>query len=294
MKNTLLLCTAIILIFIYIVTSEKNLNIKAYTEIQSDESYSVFGMDIEDYLVGVVAAEMPASFELEALKAQVIAARSYAVYQINNGNELTTDVTTQTYITVEQMQEKWGENFTCYYEKIKTAVKETESLVLTDSNDSVISAFYFAISNGYTSDSATVFNQTFDYLTSIESIWDLNVNNYEVTVEISKLEFCEILDITCEDIVIDEVIYDETNRITTISINGKTFLGTDFRELLSLRSTDIHLVFGEEAVTITTKGYGHGVGMSQYGANEMAKMGYTYEEILLYYYVNVKIENLYV
>lgn len=293
MKNICLIGTALILSVIYFLMPE----IKIEDEIDlasSYETYYALGIDIEEYLLGVVAAEMPASFDDEALKAQAIAARSYAIYQINNGKELTTDVTTQAYITVEEMEEKWGEDFTYYYEKIKNAVEATEGLVLVDSNASVISAFYFAISNGYTTDSTTVFNQTFDYIEATESLWDIKVNNYEVTVDKPLEDFCELLEISCKVIEINSIIYDETNHVESITINDSYFSGTEFREKLSLRSTDISLEFDSDYVYITTKGYGHGVGMSQYGANEMAKLGYTYEEILLYYYTNVEVQNLYV
>ena len=115
-----------------------------------------------------------------------------------------------------------------------------------------------------------------------------NVKNFLVTTTFSKEEFCEKLDIDCSNITIENIVRSSTNRVNFITINDEEFKGTEIRSLLNLRSTDFDINITDE-VTITTKGYGHGVGMSQYGANEMAKEGYTYEEILKYYYKDIDI-----
>ncbi|MFI3260736.1 MAG: stage II sporulation protein D [bacterium] len=284
-KNKVLIIVAAIIIITYFFMPE---NKAKENEIKNKvEELMVFDVELEDYIIGVVAAEMPASFEVEALKAQSIAARSYALYKINKNQELTTDVTTQAYITKEEMKDKWGEDYEYYYNKIKDCVYDTKSLVIKNEND-IISAYYFAMSNGYTTDSKIVFNQELDYIESVDSLWDIEVNNYQVTTEIKRDDFCEALSITCEEIIINDIKYTETNHIEQITINNKIFKGTDFRMLLSLRSTDISIIIKED-ISITTKGYGHGVGMSQYGANEMAKKGYTYIEILEHYYKNIEI-----
>lgn len=287
-KNWYLLFICIILFLIYKFSIPSIID-----ESNSEEiiSYEVFGLSLEDYVIGVVAAEMPASFDLEALKAQAIASRTYAISKLIKEESLTTDVSTQAYITIEEMKVKWEDDFEFYYEKIYQAVMETENLVLK-SNEEVITAFYFAISNGYTADSQTVFSQNLDYIQSVESLWDLNVNNYEVTTVMEKTTFCNYLTIDCSEIVINEIIYSDINQISSICINDVTFSGTTFRSLLNLRSTDITIEIMEDDVYLTTKGYGHGVGMSQYGANEMAKLGYSYEEILNYYYSNVEITKI--
>ncbi len=250
-------------------------------------------LDLEEYIVGVVAGEMPASFEVEALKAQAVAARSYAVYKINSSTEsydLLTDISNQVYITVEQMQEKWQDDFDFYYERIVSAVKETTGLVMEYEGE-VISAYYFAMSNGATEDVSLVFGESLDYLKSVDSSWDEDVKNFEVTTSFTKEEFCEKLGIECNQITINDISRSTTNRVNKIIINNQEFSGTTFRQLLDLRSTDFTITIDDD-VTITTKGYGHGVGMSQYGANAMAKNGASYDEILKYYYKDINIVEL--
>lgn len=250
-------------------------------------------INLEEYVIGVIAGEMPASFDEEALKAQAIAARSYAINKINTSTtsyDVLTDITNQVYITIEQMQEKWGNDFNYYYEKIKNAVDATKGLVMTY-NGEVISAYYFSMSNGYTEDVAAVFGGEKDYLVSVESSWDKNVKNFTVLTTISKKEFCTKLNIECNNIVINRIKRSDTNHVETILINNKEFKGTEIRSLLGLRSTDFTIEIDND-IKITTNGYGHGVGMSQYGANEMAKLGYTYDEILKYYYKNIEIEKI--
>lgn len=286
MKNKYLLLIILIMLITYKVIPD-NISIEKQEVI---DNIKIFNMDLEDYIIGVVAAEMPASFDEEALKAQAIAARTYAIYKIHNNQELTKDESTQSYIDKDQMIEKWGDEFYLYYEKIKNAVYETKSLVITNDNE-VISAFYFAISNGYTSDSMQVFNQNLDYIEPKESLWDINVSKYMQTIEISKDDFCEKLNIHCDTIDIESIDRNENNQIINIKINEKNFSGIEFRKILDLRSTDIEIEI-EDTIYITTKGYGHGVGLSQYGANEMAKLGYNYEEILKHYYTNIEINKL--
>lgn len=296
MQNKYLIVVIIILSIVAIISSPK----KSETAYFNDEEIEVTIKDstnneetklnLEEYIIGVVAGEMPASFEVDALKAQAIAARSYALSKINTATtsyDLLTDVTNQVYITTTDMQEKWGSDYEYYYNRIKDAVLETKDLVM-EYDGEVISAYYFAMSNGYTEDASLVFGETHDYLESVDSTWDENVKNFEVTTTFSKEEFCEKLSLDCSNIAIENIVRSATNRVNSITINNQEFKGTKIRSLLNLRSTDFDIDITDK-VTITTKGYGHGVGMSQYGANEMAKKGYTYEEILNYYYKGIDI-----
>ena len=191
------------------------------------------------------------------------------------------------------MKNKWQSEYDYYYEKIKNAVLETQGLVMKY-NDEIISAYYFAMSNGSTEDVSLVFGESKDYLQSVDSSWDENVKNFTVEINITKEEFCNGLEITCDQITISNIERSNTNRVNSITINDKTFKGTEVRTKLGLRSTDFTITINEDDITITTKGYGHGVGMSQYGANGMAKEGYTYNEILNHYYQNTEIKNIYV
>lgn len=260
-------------------------------KVLNPETKEITELNMEDYIIGVVAAEMPVSFELEALKAQAVAARTFAVYKQEHTKteyDVIKGVQDQAYNTIEEMENKWQENFTENYMKIKSAVNSTKDEILTFQG-SVIEAFYFSMSNGYTEKSELVFKEALPYITSVESTWDNDtINNYKVETSFSKEEFCHRLEISCDNIVIENIEKSDANRVLTISINGKTFTGVQVRTLLHLRSTDFDIRLGEP-IMITTRGSGHGVGMSQYGANGMAKEGHGYKDILNHYYQNVEI-----
>ena len=195
MQNKYLLVVIIVLSFVAILSSPKKNetasfnNEKIEVTIKDVAKDKETTLDLEEYIIGVVAGEMPASFEVDALKAQAIAARSYALSKINSTTtsyDLVTDITNQVYLTKEQMQEKWGSDYEYYYERIKDAVDETNNLVM-EYGGNVISAYYFAMSNGYTEDASLVFGEDRDYLESVDSTWDENVKNFEVTTTFSKL-----------------------------------------------------------------------------------------------------------
>lgn len=295
--NKKLLITTILLTIIYIISIDKDTNFimpknkvidnnLMYVDINYEGKHLKVGL--EDYVIGVVAAEMPASFEEEALKAQGIASRTYLINTMSNKRTVNTDTSSQVYIDKSKMIDKWEEKYEYYYTKIKNAVLSTKGKILTYKNEP-IKAFYYSMSNGYTESSINVFNENYDYLNVVESKWDMN---NEETKVIKKEEFCKLIDINCERIIISNIKVDESKRISSISINNKNYSGVEIRKLLSLRSTDFTINENDNYITITTKGYGHGVGMSQYGANNMAKEGYTYEEIVKYYYQNIEISNI--
>lgn len=289
MKNKILLMVVIILSVVFINKRSSNNTSFFNDEItifsSKDENYIT--LDINDYLIGVLAAEMPASFETEALKAQAIASRTYAYYK---KDKLTTDKTTQSYITISQMKEKWQKDFNKYYEKIKEAVLSTNDIVLTYDNK-IISAYYFAMSNGFTEDAMTVFGENKSYLTSVVSSEDTNNRNYKVFKKMSIDDFANKLKIT-KPVIINEIIKNNTDHVEKIIINNKSYSGIEIRKLLELRSTDFEFEIQDESINITTYGYGHGVGMSQYGANNLAKLGYAYDEILKHYYQNVQLTSI--
>ena len=245
-------------------------------------------LDLEDYVIGVVAGEMPALFEEEALKAQAIASRTYAINYLKSNSSISGTINNQVYATQEEMKNKWKENYDKYYNKIKNAVEATKGQIMYYNNEP-IKAYSYSMSNGYTESSLNVFNEQNDYLNIIESPFDKD-NSYEQVFQ--KEVFCQKLDISCEFIELTNIKKDKSNRIETISINNKNFTGIEVRQKLSLRSTDFTIIEDNNIVKITTKGYGHGVGMSQHGANNMAKQGYKYEEILKYYYQNIEIDEL--
>lgn len=250
---------------------------------------SVVEIELEEYLIGVVAGEMPAAFNSEALKAQAIIARTYTLKAISQNKKLTDSVSTQIYIDNGQMQAKWGSDYTKYYNKIKSAVDSTSGLYITY-NGGYIDAVYFSTSNGYTEDAKYVWGNDIPYLKSVESKWDIGTTSYSKRVNKTFGEVSNILGFNVdENTKIKNIIRNESNRITSITIGDKTYTGVQIRTLFNLNSADFDIEITSSGFTFTTRGYGHGVGMSQYGANGMANAGYSYEEIIKYYYQGVSI-----
>lgn len=263
-------------------------------KVYNPDTTEIMELNLEDYIIGVVAAEMPTSFETEALKAQAVAARTFAIYKQTHKQteyDVVKGISDQAYNTIEEMKKKWKENFEVNYEKIKNAVESTKGEILTYQGF-VIESFYFSMSNGYTENCELVFKEELPYIKSVESSWDnKSLNNYEVTTTFTKEEFCNALEISCDNIFIENIERTASNRINNITINNKEFTGVQVRTLLKLRSTDFTIDVMDQ-ISITTKGSGHGVGMSQYGANGMAKEGYSYQEILNHFYQNVEISKI--
>lgn len=273
----------------YTETKKENIKKNEITVTVYRNNGKIINLELEEYVLGVVGAEMPASFNIEALKAQAILARTYALKSIKNGKKLTDTVSTQAYKDNFELQKLWKNDYTKYYEKIKKAVNETKGKVILYNNE-YIDAVYHSTSNGKTENSKNVWKNSLPYLVSVDSSWDKNVKSYKKETIFEINEFCNILKLDVEEPITYEIIHNETGRVRQITINNKTFSGTEFRNLLKLRSTDFEIEINDEKVKVTTYGYGHGVGMSQYGANEMAKQGYSYIQILKHYYTGVVIK----
>lgn len=270
-------------------TKKENIKKNEITVTVYRNNGKIINLELEEYVLGVVGAEMPASFNIEALKAQAILARTYALKSIKNGKKLTDTVSTQAYKDNSELQKLWKNDYTKYYEKIKKAVNETKGKVILYNNE-YIDAVYHSTSNGKTENSKNVWKNILPYLVSVDSSWDKNVKSYKKETIFEINEFCNILRLDVEEPITYEIIHNETGRVRQITINNKTFSGTEFRNLLKLRSADFEIEINDEKVKVTTYGYGHGVGMSQYGANEMAKQGYSYIQILKHYYTGVVIK----
>lgn len=273
----------------YTETKKGNIKKNEITVTVYRNNGKIINLELEEYVLGVVGAEMPASFNIEALKAQAILARTYALKSIKNGKKLTDTVSTQAYKDNSELQKLWKNDYTKYYEKIKKAVNETKGKVILYNNE-YIDAVYHSTSNGKTENSKNVWKNSLPYLVSVDSSWDKNVKSYKKETIFEINEFCNILKLDVEEPITYEIIHNETGRVRQITINNKTFSGTEFRNLLKLRSADFEIEINDEKVKVTTYGYGHGVGMSQYGANEMAKQGYSYIQILKHYYTGVVIK----
>ena len=252
---------------------------------------------LEDYVVGAVAGEMPVSFAYEALKAQAVACRSYALKKMEDNKNSSYDVvdttSNQVYLDMDDLKDNWKDNYASYLNKIRNVVNAT-SMEYLEYNGKVANTMFFSTSNGYTEDSQVVFSEKVPYLQSVESEWDSDVNsnfNYSTTMRLTYFYKSLGLDYKGKlSVVILE--RSSSNRIVKIKINGVLFKGTDIYNKLKIRSTDFSLVQDKDNVIIKTRGYGHGVGMSQYGAYGMATRGYDYKEILNHYYKGTKLKKI--
>ena len=251
---------------------------------------SVTDMDMDEYLVGVLLAEMPAFFEIESLKAQSVVARTYArkAYvtggKHGDGGICTESSCCQGYRPVEAYLTEGGtlENV----EKIRSAVLATSGYVLTYGDD-LIEATYFSCSGGRTEAAVAVWGTDFPYLQAVNSPGEEHAAYYTDVKTMSEQEFADALNISSP--MLGETVYTEGGGIHTMVIGGKTFTGTDLRARLGLRSTAISITRQDSRIRIETRGYGHRVGMSQYGADAMANEGSDWQEILAHYYTGVTI-----
>ena len=251
----------------------------------------------EEYIVGVLAGEMPIYFEKEAFKAQAVAARSYALtrmnYNINNDYDVVDSIMNQVYLDSSYLKNAWGENYVNNINKLREVVNET-SMEYLEYNNEVIDALFFSTSNGYTETAALVFDIDLPYLRSVKSSWDEKTSSaFRSTTSMNIDSFYEKLGLSFSNTFDFKVLKrSSTNRIIALSINGTEFTGRSLYDKLGLKSTDFSLKKEGDKIIIDTIGYGHGVGMSQYGAEGMAQEGYNYQEILKYYYSGTNIKKM--
>ena len=264
--------------------------------------------DMHSYLTGVLAAEMPSSFETEALKAQAIAARTYTVHKILSGrseNHPEADICSDTsccqaFCDESAMREKWGENYDKNLIKINEAVLQTDGLCAVFENEPILAAFHSS-SCGFTQASGNIWEKELPYLIPVESPENEdNVPNYVSSITVSFGEFKDTILSEFPDAVfgedkstwIGEKISDESGRTESVTIGGVSISGTELRSLFSLRSAAIELSVTDSGIAITTTGYGHGVGLSQYGANVLAEKGFSCEDIIAWYYTGTELKNI--
>lgn len=263
--------------------------------VKQTESGNIIEVPLEEYVAGVVAGEMPITFETEALKAQAVAARSYVLKKIEqnykNNYDVVDTVLNQVYLDDDSLKNKWKDKYDERIQKIKRVVLDTKGEYLTY-NGIVIEAFFFSTSSGLTENCEEVFVEALPYLRSVDSHYDEISPVYETEKILSYSDFCNKLGIENVPLNINVTKTTSTGRIKNITINGINFTGNQVTQKLGLRSNYFIIKQVDNNIIVTTKGYGHGVGMSQYGANGMAKEGYTYKEILNHYYTNVQISKI--
>lgn len=245
-------------------------------------------VELNDYLIGVLAGEMPISFHEEALKAQAIAARTYALRQTDSGKkEIQSTTAHQVFNSTETRQQKWKTAFAANETKLAEAVKATENQVLMYDGQ-YITAMFHSTSIEQTESAKNYSGNSIPYLQAVsspeqrpaeENLFTFKELNRLLQQNFSSKQYRNA-----------KIIRNDTNRVDEIEINGVKWTGRDFRNHLNLRSTNFSWQWSAKGVTIKTLGFGHGVGMSQYGADTMAKNGYTVEQILAHYYPGAKLE----
>ncbi|MCR4925350.1 MAG: stage II sporulation protein D [Clostridiales bacterium] len=323
-KFTLLVCLAFIIISIpclaflslkdektqsfkeALIKSENNAQDEASTvKVFLNQSSDVVEMSSLEYLVGCVAAEMPAVYNVEALKAQAVVSNTY-LKKVQRGTKdealkgadiSDSSKTHQGYINKEERQKRWGDNFEKYEEKITNAVKEVKDYIITY-NGELITAAYHAISAGQTEDAVNVWGKSVPYLKSVESEFDKLSPDFSAELSINKDDFKnklkdkESIDFSADagQWINSEIDYSDTGTVMKIKIGGQDFSGQEIRNIFSLRSAVFSVSYKDGAFIFKTSGYGHLVGLSQYGADYMARQGSSWEEIIKHYYTGVEIE----
>ena len=283
---------------IYIDGDEK---IKVYRTLQN----KIEEVDLEDYICGVVANEMQVSFEAEALKAQAIASRTYLVSKkinncpIANGSDICDSTHCQVYSSREELISKWGEeNGEKYWNKIKSAVEDTKGMVLTYKGELVMYPLFFSTSSGATESAINSSFGDIPYLVSVESSGEEVAPKYTSKKEIALSDLVLAINskyptsgVNISNLSSKLQVMERSNAggVIKLAVGNDEISGDDFRVIAGLNSTNFTYSINENTIVFECKGYGHGVGMSQWGANAMAKEGKSYDEILKHYYTGVNI-----
>ncbi|WP_246516436.1 stage II sporulation protein D [Salicibibacter cibarius] len=263
-----------------------------------DAQDTVDHVELEEYVAGVVSAEMPSDFEMEALKAQALVARTFIAQQMEfaegadlPGDAIVSDTTAhQVYKSSEELEQEWGADAEETKEKITEAVEATAGEIITY-EDTPITASFFSTSNGYTENAEDYWEASVPYLQSVESPWDVDSPRYANTISYTVEEVEQQLGVEIpegEDLSANKE-KTEGDRVETVTIGDTSFQGREIREALDLDSSDFEWQLDGDEIVIHTKGWGHGVGMSQYGADGMAQEGMNYREIVDHYYHDVEI-----
>ena len=257
--------------------------------------------EFEEYLVGVLAAEMPALYPLDALKAQAVASRTYAYRALGmDTSQINPNQLGQAYIDEQGRKEKWGANVEKYEAKIRRAVEETKGVIMVQDEEPILAVFH-AVSRGKTESAENIWQNESPALKMVDSNFDENAPGYLTTITMSAAEAAgklqnafPTLTLTSAPFVeqIQVVSRTDAGYIKEIQIGNLSLTGRQVREILGLRSADFTITQQNDQLTITTKGYGHGAGMSQFGAGYLAKEGKTWKEILSYYYQNISLEKI--
>jgi len=276
-------------------------NLESIELVYIDDNANEVKINFEDYIIGVVAAEMPALFHHEALKAQSIVSRTYALQKINlekiNSEKNYIENISQAFLTIEEMKKLWGDDFVNYYNRISLAVSSTNGEVIFYGGEPIEAVFH-ATSGGYTENSENIWNVSLPYLKSVDSSFDEEVADFIHRHEFTDNELKQILKSNNSEINFSKYSFinefeilesSENGYVQKLKIANITYTGVEIRNILNLKSTNFTTEDGNGKIIFVTKGYGHGVGMSQTGANYLSQTGYDYKKIISYYYHDIEI-----
>ncbi len=265
------------------------------------ETGKITKMDAREYIFGVVAAEMPASYGEEALKAQVVASYTYMLFRANERADLDYDIVAdsakdQAFITRKQACERWGDEADKYCDKIDKVINSVWGYVMVDDKDMPILAAYHNISSGRTESAKTIWGSDYSYLQPVESVGDLTASKYLSENSFTADELAEKLGLPETEKSpsgwVSGIKTSDSGTVTSINVCGKQFTGAKIRSALGLRSCVFTVGYSDGKFNFRVQGHGHGVGMSQFGANYLARQNYTYVEILSWYYTGCKMKLL--
>ena len=302
MKKILLFLLLILFIpFMIVVLFVKDDEIKfeyiktEYVRVKRKDN-SIIKVPLEDYIVGVLAGEMPIDFEEEAFKAQAVAARSYVLIKMkenmNNDYDVVDTVQNQVYLDYVYLKNVWKNNYIKYINKLKKVVKDTKGQYL-EYNGEIAQTLYFSTSTGITENCKEIFGNDVPYLTSVDSKWDNISPLYETSQEYNINEFFQKLNLPYSNVLnISYIKRTSTGRNIKLMINNNIYNASDIMQIFNIKSTFFNITKNNNVIKISSKGYGHGVGMSQYGAQAMALKKYKYNQILYHYYKNTKLKKI--
>ncbi len=265
----------------------------------------VLTVPVKEYIIGAIAAEMPLTYPIEALKAQAVAAYSYAAARAENRDSgdspMNSDFTAnpskyEGFLTENELQNIWGNSYEENYSFLSDIVDEVAAVTLTYEDETALSC-YFPLSNGNTLPSSSVFGVDLPYLISVDSPYDVESIEFEQKITFTTQQIFDVLTSNFVDTKLGEdptewfsnPNFDGYDHMTDITAGGVIISGEELRASLGLRSTSMEIEYADNVFIFTTKGIGHGVGMSQFGAKRMAENGYTYDVILQYYYPGTKL-----
>jgi stage II sporulation protein D len=276
-----------------------------YVPVYLSRQKKIESLPLEQYVRGVLAAEMPIEFELEALKAQAMAARTYIIRKrfeqdFSNvpvsGAWVTDTIAHQAYASEADLRARWGKLYERNSDKLNQAITQTEGVILTY-EQKPIQANFFSTSNGFTENSEDYWNAYIPYLRSVPSPWDIQLSpRYKETITFSatelqsKLGISSAVPVSGKGSVLQVVELSQGHRIKKMRIAGKQYSGREVREKLGLNSSQFQWNWKGDRLEMTTFGYGHGVGMSQWGAQGMALEGYNAEQIVQYFYTGIELD----